>query len=94
MIGGLQYLTHSRPNIANVVGIVARFQVDPKEIHLATVKRILKYFKETSDYGLWYDKSHDFTFFAYTDANWARSVDDRKTLVVEHCSWEEVWFLG
>ena len=32
MIGGLQYLTHSRPNIANVVGIVARFQDDPKNI--------------------------------------------------------------
>ena len=31
MIGGLQYLTHSRPGIANAVGIVARFQVDPKE---------------------------------------------------------------
>ena len=29
MIGGLQYLTHTRPDIANVVGIVERFQVGP-----------------------------------------------------------------
>ena len=30
MIGGLQYLTHNRLDIANVVGIVARFQANPK----------------------------------------------------------------
>ena len=30
MNGGLQYLTHNRPDIANVVGIVARFQANPK----------------------------------------------------------------
>ena len=47
MIGGLQYLTHSRPNIANVVGIVARFQADPKEYHYAIVKRILRYLQGT-----------------------------------------------
>ena len=40
MIGGLQYLTHRRLDIANVVGIVARFQADPKEYHYATVKNI------------------------------------------------------
>ena len=32
MIGGLQYLTHSRPDIENVVGIVARFQLILKSI--------------------------------------------------------------
>ena len=30
MIGGLQYLTHRKLDIANAVGIVARFQVEPK----------------------------------------------------------------
>ena len=33
MIGGLQYLTKTRLDIENAVGIVARFQVDPKECH-------------------------------------------------------------
>ena len=37
MAGGLQYLTHIRPDIANVVGIVARFQADPREAHYAEV---------------------------------------------------------
>ena len=42
MIGGLQYLTHTRQDIANVVGIVARFQANPKKYHCAEAKRIFK----------------------------------------------------
>ena len=78
MIGGLQYLTHTRPYIANAMVIVAKFQVDPKECHYATIKRILKYLKGTSDYGLWYDRSSDFTQCVYTDVDWSGSMDDRK----------------
>ena len=39
MVGGLQYLTHSRLDIANVVGIVPRFQADPKGISLRNCKK-------------------------------------------------------
>ena len=52
MIGGLQYLTHTKPDIENIVGIVARFQVDPKECHYATVKMIFIYLKGPFDYGI------------------------------------------
>ncbi|MDF3681029.1 hypothetical protein P3S38_29065, partial [Enterobacter hormaechei] len=38
MIGGLQYQTHTRPDIENAVGIVARFQANPREAHYAVVK--------------------------------------------------------
>ena len=40
MIGGFQYLTHTRLDIENAVGIVARFKDDPREAHNATVKDI------------------------------------------------------
>lgn len=72
-------MTHTRPKIANVVGIVARFQVDPKENHLAIVKRIFRYLKGTMEYGLWYGKSNDFKLQSYTNADWARDIDDRKS---------------
>ena len=54
MIGGLQYLTRTRLDIENVVWIVGRFQVDPKEYHYVAVKRIFTYLKGTFDYGIWY----------------------------------------
>ncbi|CAM8947644.1 unnamed protein product [Rhodiola kirilowii] len=37
MIGSLIYLTASRPNIAHVVGVYARYQANPKESHLMNV---------------------------------------------------------
>ena len=43
MIGKLQYVVHSRPNIALVVGIVARFFANPKKNHMMAIKIKMKY---------------------------------------------------
>ena len=45
MIGKLQYVVHSRPDIALAIGIVARFSANPRENHLMAIKRILRYLK-------------------------------------------------
>ena len=79
MIGSLLYLTGTRPDIMHAVGIVGRFQENPKEAHLQVVKRIFKYLQETQNFGLWYPRDTDLTLHAYTDADWAGSVDDRKS---------------
>jgi hypothetical protein len=42
------------------------------------VKRIFRYLKATQEYGLWYPKGNDLSLVAYTDADWAGSVDDRR----------------
>ena len=52
MIGSLLYLTASRPDIMFSVCMCARFQANPKETHLITVKRILRYLKHTPSIGL------------------------------------------
>jgi len=79
MIGSLLYLTGTRPEIMLAVGIVRKFQENPKETHLQAVKRIFKYLQGTQNYGLWYPRDTDLTLHAYTDADWAGSVDDRKS---------------
>ena len=56
MIGKIQYVVHSRPDIALAVGIVARFFANPKENHLMAVKRIMRYLKGTDDFGIYYRK--------------------------------------
>ena len=54
MIGSLLYLTGTRPDIMHAMGMVGRFQANPKETHLHAVKRIFKYLQGTENYGLWY----------------------------------------
>ncbi|MFA1120950.1 hypothetical protein, partial [Klebsiella pneumoniae] len=72
-------VVHSRPDIALYVGIVVRFSTNPKENHLMIVKRIMRYLKGIEDYGLYYKKNEKFELRAYTKANWARNIDDRKS---------------
>eukprot|EP00253_Pinus_taeda_P026002 PITA_26002 len=79
MIGSLLYLIGTRPDIMHGVGIVQIFQANPKESHLQAVKRIFKYLQGTQNFGLWYSRDTDLTLHAYTDADWAGSVDDRKS---------------
>jgi len=79
MIGSLLYLTESRPDITFVVGVCARYQVEPKMSHLTQMKRILKYINITSDYEILYSYSEDYKLMGYYDADWAGSVNDRKS---------------
>ena len=72
MIGSLLYLTASRPDIMFSVCICARFQVNMKESHLIIVKQILRYLKDTSDFGLFCPKSFSFDLVSYSDADFAR----------------------
>ncbi|KAL0558931.1 hypothetical protein IC582_003519 [Cucumis melo] len=79
IVGGLLYLTASRPDIAYAVGICARYQTDPRITHLEAVKRILKYVYGTSDFGMMYSYDTTPTLVGYCDTDWVGSADDRKS---------------
>ncbi|GJU39124.1 putative ribonuclease H-like domain-containing protein [Tanacetum coccineum] len=79
MIGSLMYLTASRPDIMFAVCACARFQVTPKTSHLLAVKRIFRYLKGKLTLGLWYSRDSPFELVAYTDSDYARATQDRKS---------------
>ena len=79
MIGSLLYLTASRPDIMFATSMCARYQADPKESHLAAVKRIFRYLKGTPALGLWYPRDSPFDLIGYTDADHAGCPIDRKS---------------
>ena len=78
MIGSLLYLTTTRSNIAFSVGVCARYQACPKESHLIALKCIIRYIAGTLELGIWYVFDTHFDVACYTDADWARNMDDRK----------------
>ncbi|GJX53355.1 putative ribonuclease H-like domain-containing protein [Tanacetum coccineum] len=79
MIGSLMYLTTSRPDIMFAVCACARFQVTLKTSHLLAVKRIFRYLKGKPTLGLWYSRDSPFELVAYTDSDYARATQDRKS---------------
>ncbi|KAK2977244.1 hypothetical protein RJ640_005506 [Escallonia rubra] len=54
LIGSLIYLTLTRPDIAQAVGMISRFMQAPKKPHLEAARRILKYLQGTIDFGIMY----------------------------------------
>jgi hypothetical protein len=79
MIGSLLYLCASWPDIMILVCICARFQANPKEVHLRAMKRIMRYLVYTPKFGLWYHKGSTFDLIGYSDADYAGCKIDRKS---------------
>ncbi|KAI5346241.1 hypothetical protein L3X38_014120 [Prunus dulcis] len=57
IVGALQYLTFTRPDIAFSVNQACQFMHNPMESHVVAVKRILRYLKSTIDFGIWLSPS-------------------------------------
>ncbi|GKB05424.1 retrovirus-related pol polyprotein from transposon TNT 1-94 [Tanacetum coccineum] len=79
MIGGLMYLTASRPDIAFANFVCARYQARPTVKPLKEVKRIFRYLRQSYNMGLWYPKDYGFELIAYSDADHAGCKDDCKS---------------
>ena len=79
MIGSLLYLIASRPDISYSVGVCARYQANPKEFHMTSLKRIIKYVKTTTKFGAYYSKDTSDVLAGYFDADWAGNPNDRKS---------------
>eukprot|EP00253_Pinus_taeda_P001709 PITA_01709 len=83
-VGRLMYaMVCTRPDMAHAMGVLSRFMSKPGKEHWTTVKRIFRYLRATSDYGLYYqgrpglDRVLDIRGFV--DANWAGDLDQRRS---------------
>jgi histone deacetylase 1/2 len=79
VVGGLQYLTITRPDISYAVNHVCQFVQSPREPHGSAVKRILRYVSHTSTYGLHLRPASAGMLSAFSDADWAGNPDDRRS---------------
>jgi hypothetical protein len=79
LAGALQYLTFTRPNIAYAVQQICLHMHDPREPHLAALKRILRYVPGTLHLGLLLRPSAQTELVVYSDADWAGCPDTRRS---------------
>ncbi|XP_052288532.1 uncharacterized mitochondrial protein AtMg00810-like [Citrus sinensis] len=79
LVGSLHYLTCTRPDILYAVGLVSRYMENPKTAHFKAAKRILRYIKGTTNFGLLYSFSNDYKLVGYSDSDWGGDVNDRRS---------------
>ena len=83
-VGSLMYaMVCTRPDIAHEVGVLSRFMSNPGKEHWTAVKRVFRYLRGTSDYGLCYQGrlglERALDIHGFVDANWAGDLDQRRS---------------
>ncbi|KAL5549710.1 hypothetical protein UlMin_004941 [Ulmus minor] len=84
VVGALQYITITRPEICFSVNKACQFMQNPLDTHWKAVKRILRYLKGTLDDGILLVKSEMLTLTGFSDADWGNDLVDRRS-TTGHC---------
>ncbi|RVW47921.1 Retrovirus-related Pol polyprotein from transposon RE2 [Vitis vinifera] len=79
LVGKLNYLTITRPDISFPVSVVSQFLQSPCDSHWDAVIHILRYIKSTPGQGVLYENRGHTQVVGYTDADWAGSPTDRRS---------------
>lgn len=76
VVGSLQYLSLTRPDISFPVNKLSQFMHHPTIDHWNAVKRILRYLAGTMTKGILLRRNNKMMLHAYTDADWGGNKDD------------------
>ncbi|XP_071708801.1 uncharacterized mitochondrial protein AtMg00810-like [Rutidosis leptorrhynchoides] len=79
LIGALQYLTFTGPDISYAIQQICLHMHAPHEAHMLTLKRIIRYIKGTISHGIVITKSPSHSLVSYTDVDWAGCLDTRRS---------------
>ena len=80
IVGSLLYLSmRTRPDITYAVSVTTRFCSNPTTQHMTAVKRILRYLRGTTHYGLLYKRAKSKEIIGFSDADWGGDKNDYKS---------------
>ena len=79
LFGKLNYLTVTHPDIAYFISIISQYMSSPTVDHYVAVEQILCYLKGALGHGILYNNYGHNRLKCFTDANWARSKEDRRS---------------
>lgn len=79
LVGCLQYLTFTRLDLSYAVQQICLYMHDPREPHLAALKRILRYVHGALDLSLHLYSSSTTSLVGYTDSDWAGCPSTRRS---------------
>jgi hypothetical protein len=78
LVGALQYLTFTRPNLSFAVNSLCQYMQSHTSAHLVAAKRVLRYVRGTISHGLLFQPG-PMHLTVFTDADWAGNPVDRRS---------------
>ena len=80
IIGKLNFLTHSRPDLSFAVQTLSQFMQTPRLPHLQALEHTLRYLKGTSRQGILLNASGPMRLQAFCDSDWASCPFSRRSV--------------
>ncbi|XP_060211881.1 uncharacterized mitochondrial protein AtMg00810-like [Lycium barbarum] len=80
LIGKLNFLTHTRPNICFAVQHLSQFMQSPCLPHMKAALHLLRCLKGIATHGIFFISNNDHSVSAFCDSDWAACSDTRKSV--------------
>lgn len=80
LVGKLNFLQHTRPDIAFSVQHLSQFLKDPRVPHMLSALHVLRYLLNDPGQGILLSNSFDFSLVAYGDSDWATCPISRRSV--------------
>lgn len=80
LLGSLNYLaTRTRPDLCYALSVLSKYTDCPRELHWKALKRVLRYVRATTSYGLYYQATDAPRLLCYTDSDYAGDQSNSKS---------------
>lgn len=80
LVGKLNFLTNTRPDLAYVVQSLSQFMQSPRQSHVEALMHTLRYVAHTIEQGILLKADAHIKLQAFTDSDWATCPDSRKSV--------------
>ena len=75
MVGKLNFLTNTRPDLAYAIQTLSQFKQKPRDSHWQALQHILSYVSHTCGQGILLKASNKLTIQAFSDSDWGSCID-------------------
>ena len=80
MVGKLNFLTNTRPDLAYSVQHLSQFMQEPRDTHLQALQHTICYVAHTAGQGILMSGTDRLILQAFSDSDWAACPDSRKSI--------------